>query len=100
MEQHNRGALNNFLTRSLQTNFSCQSKLKGARKKKLQQNQIRKDKEEEDKRQVDLEHAQMMAEERRKNLEQARLVQYYETDKVKKFHVSRPELESKSRFQV
>ena len=54
----------------------------------MQQKQIREEKLEEQRRQVDLEHAQYMAEERKKALEQAKLLQYHETDRVKTFHVS------------
>ena len=38
-------------------------------------------------RQVDLEHAEYMAEERRKAIEKAKLLQYHETDRIKTFHV-------------
>ena len=42
---------------------------------------------EEKRRAVDLEHAQFMAQERKKALEQAKLLQYHETDRIKTFHV-------------
>jgi len=36
---------------------------------------------------VDVEFAKVMAEERKQALQQAKLLQYHETDKVKSFHV-------------
>ena len=48
---------------------------------------MREDKEEEQRKGVDLEHEKFMAEERKKQLEQAKLLQYYDTDKIKTFHV-------------
>jgi hypothetical protein len=53
----------------------------------LEQKKIREEKLEEKRRAVDLEHAQFMAQERKKALEQAKLLQYHETDRVKTFHV-------------
>ena len=64
------------------------NKKKGARRFKLQQKQIREEKLEEQRRKVDLEHAKYMAEERKKALEQAKLLQYHETDRIKTFHVN------------
>jgi hypothetical protein len=61
--------------------------LKGSRRFKLEQKKIREEKLEEKRRAVDLEHAQFMAQERKKALEQAKLLQYHETDRVKTFHV-------------
>jgi len=48
---------------------------------------VRENKQEEKRRAVDLEHAQWMAEERKKALEKAKLLQYHETDRIKTFHV-------------
>ena len=59
----------------------------GSRRHKLQQKAIREEKLEKERQAVDVEHAKMMAEERKKALEQAKLLQYHETDKVKSFHV-------------
>ena len=61
--------------------------VKGSRRHKLQQKSIRENKQEEKRRAVDLEHAQWMAEERRKALDKAKLLQYHETDRIKTFHV-------------
>ena len=60
---------------------------KGSRRHKLQQKSIRENKQEEKRRAVDLEHAQWMAEERKKALDKAKLLQYHETDRIKTFHV-------------
>ena len=38
-------------------------------------------------KQIDLEHAEYMAEERKKAIEKAKLLQYHETDRIKTFHV-------------
>ncbi len=43
---------------------------------------------EEQRKAMDLEHAELMAEERRKTIEQAKLLQYHETDRIKTFHVN------------
>lgn len=59
----------------------------GSRRHKLEQKKIREEKIEEKRKQVDLEHAQYMAEQRRKAIEQAKLLQYHETDRIKTFHV-------------
>lgn len=61
--------------------------IQGARRFKLEQKRIREEKLEEKRKAVDLEHAEYLAQERRKALEQAKLLQYHETDNVKTFHV-------------
>jgi hypothetical protein len=53
----------------------------------LKQKRIREEKLEEKRKAMDLEHAELMAEERRKTIEQAKLLQYHETDRIKTFHV-------------
>lgn len=58
----------------------------GSRRHKLQQKAIREEKLEKERQIVDVEFAKVMAEERKKALEQAKLLQYHETDKVKNFH--------------
>lgn len=59
----------------------------GSRRHKLEQKKIREDKLEEKRKGIDLEHAQYMAEQRQKAIEQAKLLQYHETDRIKTFHV-------------
>lgn len=61
--------------------------IEGSRKHKLQQKKVREEKLEAKRRQVDLEHAEYMAEQRKKAIEQAKLLQYHETDRIKTFHV-------------
>lgn len=61
--------------------------IQGSRRHKLEQKKIREDKLEQERLAVDLEHEKLMAEERRKALDKAKLQQYHETDKVKSFHV-------------
>jgi hypothetical protein len=66
--------------------------IQGARRYKLEQKKVREDKLEEKRKAVDLEHAEYMAEERRKAIDQAKLLQYHETDRIKTFHVNRSAL--------
>jgi hypothetical protein len=56
--------------------------IEGSRRHKLQQKSVREEKLERERQAVDVEFAKVMAEERRKDLEQAKLLQYHETDKV------------------
>lgn len=58
----------------------------GSRRHKLQQKTIREDKLEKERQKVDVDFSKVMAEERKRDLEQAKLLQYHETDKVKSFH--------------
>ncbi|KAG8432412.1 hypothetical protein GDO86_016891 [Hymenochirus boettgeri] len=58
----------------------------GARQKRLESKKLREEKEEEEKKQIDLEEAKFQEEKRREVIEKARLKQYYQNDKVKKFH--------------
>lgn len=72
-------------SRALTKNWN--NTFEGSRKHKLQQKKIREEKLEEKRRQIDLEHAEYMAEQRKKVIEQAKLLQYHETDRIKTFHV-------------
>ncbi|XP_052096126.1 cilia- and flagella- associated protein 210-like [Mytilus californianus] len=58
----------------------------GQRQRKLEARTIREQKEEEEKKLVDLEEAQYQAQQRREAIEKAKTQQYYQTDRVKKFH--------------
>ncbi|KAM4698071.1 cilia- and flagella- associated protein 210 isoform 2-T2 [Rhinophrynus dorsalis] len=58
----------------------------GMRQKKLESKKFCEEKEEEEKKKIDLEEAKYQAERRREAIERARTKQYYQTDKVKKFH--------------
>ncbi|KAG8559710.1 hypothetical protein GDO81_017422 [Engystomops pustulosus] len=60
--------------------------ISGLRKEKLQAKKLREEREEEEKQKIDLEEAQYQAEKRRQAIENARLKQYYQNDKVKTFH--------------
>ncbi|KAM3915847.1 cilia- and flagella- associated protein 210 [Leptodactylus fuscus] len=60
--------------------------ISGLRKEKLQAKKLREEREEEEKKRIDLEEAQYQAEKRRQAIEKARLKQYYQNDKVKTFH--------------
>lgn len=72
--------------KSLALTRSWNNTIDGARRRKLEQKKVREEKEEEERKKVDLEHEKYMVEERKKALEQAKLLQYYETDKIKTFH--------------
>ncbi|XP_069838944.1 cilia- and flagella- associated protein 210 [Dendropsophus ebraccatus] len=60
--------------------------LSGLRKEKLQAKKLREEREEEEKKRMDLEEAQYQAEKRRQAIENARVKQYNQNDKVKTFH--------------
>ena len=60
----------------------------GQRKKKLEARAIREAKEEEQRKAVDLEHEQYQSKLRKEAIEKAKTQQYYQTDRVKGFHVS------------
>ncbi|XP_064420116.1 cilia- and flagella- associated protein 210 [Latimeria chalumnae] len=58
----------------------------GQRQKKLEARKIRDKKEEEKRREIDIEEAKYQAEKRREAIEKAKTQQYYQTDRVKGFH--------------
>ncbi|KAM4024838.1 cilia- and flagella- associated protein 210 isoform 1-T1 [Anomaloglossus baeobatrachus] len=60
--------------------------ISGLRREKLQAKKLREEKEEEEKKRIDLEEAQYQAEKRRQAIEDARIKQYNQSDKVKTFH--------------
>ncbi|XP_053327765.1 cilia- and flagella- associated protein 210 [Spea bombifrons] len=60
--------------------------LAGMRQQKLEAKQLREEEEEERKKMIDIEEAKYQAERRKEAIENAKLKQYYQTDKVKKFH--------------
>ncbi|XP_044273547.1 coiled-coil domain-containing protein 173 isoform X2 [Varanus komodoensis] len=53
---------------------------------KLKAKKLRQEKEEEEKRKIDLEEAKYQAQKRKEMIEQATIQQYYENDRVKGFH--------------
>ncbi|ELU10324.1 hypothetical protein CAPTEDRAFT_176680 [Capitella teleta] len=58
----------------------------GQRQRKLEARQIREEKEEEEKKKIDIEEAKFLAEKRKAAIEKAKTQQYYQTDRVKGFH--------------
>eukprot|EP00794_Sanderia_malayensis_P003148 gene3148-3617_t len=58
----------------------------GIRLKKLQARKLREEKEEEERKKIDIEEARLQAEKRREAIERAKTLQYYQTDRVKEFH--------------
>ncbi|XP_073401926.1 cilia- and flagella- associated protein 210 [Dendrobates tinctorius] len=60
--------------------------ISGSRREKLQAKKLREEKEEEEKKRIDVEEAQYQAEKRRQAIEDARVKQYNQSDKVKTFH--------------
>ncbi|KAK2148070.1 hypothetical protein LSH36_518g02010 [Paralvinella palmiformis] len=58
----------------------------GQRQRKLEARKIRDEKEEEEKKAVDIEEAKYQAEKRKEAIEKAKTQQYYQTDRVKGFH--------------
>ncbi|XP_078260655.1 cilia- and flagella- associated protein 210 isoform X2 [Rhinoraja longicauda] len=60
----------------------------GHRQKRLNARKLRKEKEEEERRQIDLEEAKYMAQKRKEHLEQAKNLLFYQTDRVKGFNAA------------
>ncbi|OCT63568.1 coiled-coil domain-containing protein 173 [Xenopus laevis] len=58
----------------------------GMRQKRLESKKLREEKEEKEKKLIDLEEAKFQAQKRKEAIEKARLKQYYQNDKVKTFH--------------
>jgi hypothetical protein len=60
---------------------------KGNRERKLELKKQREAEEEERKKVLDIEEEKLAAERRRGQIERAKQIQYYETDRVRTFHV-------------
>ncbi|CAH1789509.1 unnamed protein product [Owenia fusiformis] len=58
----------------------------GQRQRKLEARKIREEKEEEERKQIDLEEATFQSQKRKEAIEKAKTQQYYQTDRVKGFH--------------
>lgn len=61
--------------------------LQGQRQKKLEAKTIREAIEEEERKQIDIEEAKYQAQIRKEAIEKAKTQQYYQSDRVKGFHV-------------
>ncbi len=61
---------------------------KGARERKLELKKIREQEEEERKKLLDIEEEKLAAERRREHIEKAKQLKYYETDRIRTFHVN------------
>lgn len=61
---------------------------KGQREKKLEAKKIREELEEEKRKQIDVEEAQFKEQQRKEAIEKAKTQLYYQTDRVRGFHVS------------
>ncbi len=59
----------------------------GARERKLEMKRLREEQEEERKKNLDLEEEKLAAERRREQIEKAKQLKYYETDRIRTFHV-------------
>ncbi len=60
----------------------------GARERKLELKKIREQEEEERRKLLDLEEEKLAAEVRREQIEKAKQLKYYDTDRVRTFHVN------------
>ncbi|XP_078085331.1 cilia- and flagella- associated protein 210 isoform X2 [Mustelus asterias] len=60
----------------------------GQRQKRLDARKLRKAKEEEEKKQIDIEEAKYMAQKRKESLERAKTLLFYQTDRVKGFNAA------------
>ncbi|CAF3951801.1 unnamed protein product [Rotaria sordida] len=74
--------------RSAQITKQWPNTIIGARERKLELKKIRDQEEEERKKVLDLEEEKFAAERRREQIEKAKQLQYYETDRIRKFHTS------------
>lgn len=74
------------MTLQVDVNFSY---LQGNRRRKLEARAIREAKKEEERKQLDIEEAKYQAQKRKEAIEKAKTLQYYQTDRVKNFHVRR-----------
>ena len=61
--------------------------LQGQRQKKLQARKLREEKDEEERKKIDLEEAKFQAKRRKEAIEKAKTAQYFQTDRIKSFHV-------------
>lgn len=60
----------------------------GHRQKRLNARKLRKEKEEKERRQIDLEEAKYMAQKRKEHLEKAKTLLFFQTDRVKGFNAA------------
>ncbi|UJR22836.1 hypothetical protein I4U23_025866 [Adineta vaga] len=77
---------NEMAERSAQMTKHWPNTIAGARERKLELKKIREQEEEERRKQLDLEEEKLAAERRREQIEKAKKLKYYETDRVKTFH--------------
>ena len=70
------------------TSDECCRLWQGQRQKRLEERQKRLEREVEERRKIDIEEALFQAEKRKAAIEKAKLQQYYQTDRVKRLHVS------------
>ena len=59
----------------------------GQRQRKLLARKLREEKEEEEKKKIDIEEAKFQAKKRKEAIEKAKTAQYFQTDRIKSFHV-------------
>lgn len=62
--------------------------LQGQWQKKLELRKIKKEIEEKEKKQIDLDEAKFQEQKRKEAIERAKKLQFFQTDRVKGFHVS------------
>lgn len=62
--------------------------LQGARERKLELKKIREEEDEQRRKLLDIEEEKLAAERRREHIEKAKQLKYYETDRVRTFHVN------------
>lgn len=61
--------------------------MQGLSQAKLKAKKLRDEKAEEERRKIDLEEAKYQAQKRKEAIEKAKVDQYYQSDRVKRFHV-------------
>ncbi|XP_072331972.1 cilia- and flagella- associated protein 210 isoform X2 [Scyliorhinus torazame] len=74
--------------RSKEVTKNWTNTIAGQRQKRLDAGKLRKGKEEAEKKQIDIEEAKYMAQKRKENLERAKTLLFYQTDRVKGFNAA------------
>ncbi|XP_038645380.1 coiled-coil domain-containing protein 173 isoform X2 [Scyliorhinus canicula] len=74
--------------RSKEVTKNWTNTIAGQRQKRLDAGKLRKEKEEAEKKQIDIEEAKYMAQKRKENLERAKTLLFYQTDRVKGFNAA------------
>ncbi|KAK3592985.1 hypothetical protein CHS0354_023210 [Potamilus streckersoni] len=76
----------NLKNRSKEVVQNWGNTIAGTRNRKLEARKLREQKEEEERKLLDIEEAKYQAQQRKEAIDKAKTLQYYQTDRVKQFH--------------